>query len=187
MKTKWMKMTTIFLTIFLAGTLAWAQPPKPKGMPMMKSQHFGMMQKMLDLTDDQIDQMKQLNLDRTKEFLPLRNEMAVLKARYHALVTAEKPDQKSINANIDKQTDLMNKMMKLRAKYSLKMRDILTEEQWLLIQSHKSMMKKGMSMRGKSGMQGGMGPCGKGMRGPGPAMGPGGRPGMFNEDIDIEK
>ncbi len=177
-------MTTIFMTIFLAGTLAWAQPPKGKGMPMMKSQHSGMMQKMLDLTDDQIDQMKQLNLDRTKESLPLRNEMAVLKAQYHALVTAEKPNQKSINANIDKQTDLMNKMMKLRAKYSLKMRDILTEEQWLLIQSHKG-MKTGMSMH--NGMQGGMGPCGKGMRGHGPAMGPGGRPVMFNKDVDIEK
>ncbi len=174
-------MTTIFLTLFLAGTLAWAQPPKGRGMPLKKSQHFGMMQSMLDLTDAQQEQMKQLNLERTKELLPLRNEMAVLKARYHALVTAEKPDQKAINANIDKQTDLINKMMKLRAKYSGKMRDILTEEQWLLIQSHKSMIIKGMSMHGKGGMQGGMGHCGKGMRGPG------GRSVMFNEDVDIEK
>ncbi len=192
-----MKTSAIMLAILFAGALAYAQPPKGKGMPP-KGTHYAMMQNMLNITDEQKDQMKQLSLDKAKEFLPLRNEMAVLKAQYKALVQAEKPDQKAINANIDKQTSLMNKMMKLRTKYMLKMRDILTEEQWLMIQNH-----RGMRVHG--GMKAGPGP--KGMKpGSGPqtgwgygyghshrmgqhfgyGQGPCGRS-VVNEDVDIEK
>lgn len=184
MKTRITKATLTLLVLFMTGAMVFSQPPagKPmKGTPP-RAPHYAMMQNMLDLTDAQKDQMKQMRLNMTKEMLPLRNEMAVLKAEYRKLITAEKPSKKEINANIDKQTDLMNKMKKVRADYSLKMRDILTEEQWLMIQSHRGMMGKG-TMRKGPGMKSrgaGFGPCGMG-KAPRPGMGPGMR---FNAGDD---
>jgi Spy/CpxP family protein refolding chaperone len=180
MKRKFFKTTVIALAVLFTGTLAYSQPPRGKGMPSPGT-HFAMKQNMLNLTDEQKDQMKQMFLDRMKETLPLRNEMAVLKAEYRQLIAAEKPDQKNINANIDKQTDLINKMKKVHAKYTLKMRDVLTEEQWLIMQSHKGMRGKGGPQAGFHGKGMGAGPCGMGNN-KGPSMrkpGMKSRPGMM--------
>ncbi len=178
MKTIMTKTMITMMVLFLTGTMAFSQPPAGKamkGMPQRAPQK-AMMQKMLDLTPEQMEQMKQMRLEMTKEMLPLRNDMAILKAEYRKLITAEKPSQKEINANIDKQTALINKMKKVRASHMLKMRDILTEEQWLMIQSHRSMKGKG-AMRGAAGHHGmkrpGAGPCGRGMT---PPAGMQGRP-----------
>ncbi len=175
---------TAMMVLFLSGTMVFSQPPAGKTMKGMPSQapKNMMMQKMLDLTPEQIDQMKQMRLEMTKEMLPLRNDMAILKAQYRKLISAEKPSQKEINANIDEQTALINKLKKMRAKHMLKMREILTEEQWLMIQSHRGMYGKG-AMRSGAGFghhgmkRGGAGPCGRGMTAPagvqGRPMGPG--------------
>ena len=191
MKTRTMKNTMLLFVLLLGGTVLYAQTPqgKPvpgKGMMPAVAQRRAMMQEMLNITDEQKDQMKQMFLDRMKETLPLRNEMAVLKAEYRQLISAEKPNQKDINANIDKQTDLINKMKKVRAKYALKMRDILTEEQWLIMQSHRGMGGKGGPGAGFHGKGMGAGPCGMGngqrpgMRKPaGVKSGMGPRPGMM--------
>jgi Spy/CpxP family protein refolding chaperone len=178
MKTIMTKTMTAMMVLFLTGTMAFSQPPAGKAMKGMPQQapQKAMMQKMLDLTPEQMEQMKQMRLEMTKEMLPLRNDMAILKAEYRKLITAEKPSQKEINANIDKQTALINKMKKVRASHMLKMRDILTEEQWLMIQSHRGMQGKG-AMRGGAGHHGmkrsGAGPCGRGMT---PPAGMQGRP-----------
>jgi len=161
-----MKNTMLLFVLLLGGTVLYAQPPqgKPvpgKGMMPAVAQRRAMMQEMLNITDEQKDQMKQLRLDMTREMLPLRNEMGVLRAEYRKLMGAEKPDEKSINANIDKQTALMNKMKKVRSKYALKMRSILTEEQWLMIQSRKGMSGRGGMKGHRPGFSGhGAGPCG---------------------------
>ncbi len=150
------------LVWMIGGGLLLAQPPKGKPVPP-RQPAFGMMQERLGLTDEQKDRMKQLMLERTKELLPLRNEMAVLKAEYHKLMAAEKPSRKEIDAIIDKQTALMNKMRKLQATYVLKMRKVLTEEQWLMIQAHRGMHGKGMKGAPYRYNQGhGYGPCGFG-------------------------
>ena len=184
MKTRITKATLTLLVLFLTGTMAFPQPPAGKVIPGVppRTPHYAVMQNMLNLTDEQKDQIKQMRLNMMKEMLPLRNQMAVLKAEYRMLITAEKPSKKEINANIDKQTALMNKMKKARADHMLKMRNILTEEQWLMIQSHKGMKGRG-GMRGGPGMKArgtgmGMGPCGMskgprpGMAGRGMGMGP---------------
>ncbi len=183
MKTRTMKNAMLLFMLLLAGTVMYAQPPRGKPVPgtrMMSpaAPRRAMMQEKLNITDEQKDQMKQLRLDMMKEMLPLRNEMGVLKAEYRQLMGAEKTDEKSLNANIDKQTALMNKMKKARSQYAMKMRSILTEEQWLMIQSHRSRSGKGGMKGHRAGFSGpGAGPCGMaatGRRGYGAhRMGPG--------------
>ncbi len=154
----------MMIALLMSGGVLLAQPPMGKPGPANRPA-YGMMQGMLNLTDEQKEQMKQIALDRTKEMLPLRNEMAVLKAEYRKLMAAEKPSEKELSANIDKQTALMNKMKKTGMKYALKMREVLTEEQWLMIQTHRGMRGKGM--RGvpyRYGKGPGPGPCGMGPR-----------------------
>ena len=92
--------------------------------------------------------------------------MKVLLAEYRELISAEKPDMKAINNNIDARTKLMNEIMKKNADYQLKFRNILTEEQRLMIQCHKGMMgpHKGKGMYRGFRQWGPRGP----MQGPGP-------------------
>ena len=132
------------MIFIIAGLSTFSQPQKGQMMAEKPGYHMQMrMQNMLNLTDEQQTQMKDLRLERTKEMLPLQNRMRVLMAEYRELISAEKPDTKAINGNIDERTKLMNEIMKKRADYQLKFRNILTEEQWLTIQSHKGKMGPG--------------------------------------------
>ncbi|MCD6202342.1 MAG: periplasmic heavy metal sensor [Bacteroidales bacterium] len=166
MKTKFFKTGTAIMIFLIAGMTSYSQPPKGNKMAQKPGYYQMQMQSFLKLTEDQQSKMKELRLNKTREMLPLQNKMKVLFAEYRELVSAEKPDMKAINNNIDARTKLMNEIMKKNAAYKLKFRNILTDEQWLLIVSHKGMMgphkSKGMHRRFRQ-----QGPCGL-MQGRGP-------------------
>jgi Spy/CpxP family protein refolding chaperone len=92
----------------------------------------------LDLSEEQQEQMNALRLEHTKTMLPLRNEMAELKARERTLISKEEVDMKALNSVIDEQSELANKMHKLRVEHRVAVREILTEEQILELQSLRS-------------------------------------------------
>ncbi len=166
MKTTILKTGTAIMVFLIAGMASFSQPPAGNKMGQKPGYHKMQMQNMLNLTEEQQSKMKDLRLDKTREMLPLQNRMKVLLAEYRELVSAEKPDMKAINNNIDARTKLMNEIMKKNTAYKLKFRNILTEEQWLMIQSHKGMMgpHKGQGMHRGFRQQG---PCGP-MQGQGP-------------------
>ena len=155
MKTRMMKTGVAIMIFFMAGVIGFSQPPKGK-MMNQKPGYAMQMKNMLNLTSDQETQLKNLRLNREKEMLPLQNRMKVLWAEYHELISAEKPNMKAVNANIDARTKLLNQMMKKNVDFRLKFRNILTEEQWLMIQSHKGKMGYGQQGRGM-GLGAGMG------------------------------
>ncbi len=148
MKAGIMKTGTVVMIFLMAGIVGFSQPPKGRMMMQEPGYHQVQMQKFLKLTDDQQTKLKDLKLAQTKEMLPLRNKMMVLMAEYHELISAEKPDMKKVNANIDARTKLMNQIMKKNAEFKLKFRNILTEEQWLILQSRAGKMKRGFHGRG---------------------------------------
>ena len=82
-----------------------------------------------DLTDDQKSQMKELRFQMQKTILPLQNRIGEYDAKMKTLTTAEQADMKAINKVIDSKTDVLAKMMKLKAENHQKVRAILTEEQ----------------------------------------------------------
>jgi len=89
----------------------------------------------LNLSDEQQQQIDDLRVKHFKEVQPLRDEMFELKARQRTLMNAVKPDVKAINDKLDKISDIQNKLAKLRVDHRLKVRNILTDEQVVLMQS----------------------------------------------------
>ncbi|RPI44517.1 MAG: periplasmic heavy metal sensor [Bacteroidetes bacterium] len=83
----------------------------------------------LDLDEEQQEQLKNLRLEHYKEMKPLRNQMTELKAREKTLMSEENVDVKALNSVIDSETELLNRIMKIRAEHQISVRDILTDEQ----------------------------------------------------------
>ena len=84
---------------------------------------------MPDLTEEQKSQMKDLRFQMQKIILPLQNQIGEYDAKMKTLTTAEQADMKAINKVIDNKTDVLAKMMKLKAENHQKIRAILTDEQ----------------------------------------------------------
>jgi len=126
----------------------------------------------MDLTDAQQEQLKSLRLELYKEIKPLRSKMIELKAREQTLLLEDKVDMKALNSVIDEQSDLNNKIRKLRAEHRVKVRAMLTDEQKMIMDQRRSSRNYGRGWGDGYGCprgfrQWGDGPGGRG-NGPGP-------------------
>ena len=97
--------------------------------------------KALNLSDAQKQALKQSMLAMQKEIKPLRNELGEALAHQKTLVSADSPDMKAIDKNLDKIGDLRTEMSKVRVKYQLEMRAQLTPEQQIKFDMLKERMK----------------------------------------------
>lgn len=95
----------------------------------------------LNLTDAQKETFKNGMIAMQKEMKPLRNELGELTARQKTLVSADEPDMKAINKNLEKIGELKTQMAKIQVKHRLEMRSQLTEEQKLKFDMHKTKMR----------------------------------------------
>jgi len=87
----------------------------------------------LDLTEAQQEQLSALRLDHYKSMKPLRSEMAELNARKQTLLSQEEVELKAVNRVIDQQSDLSNKIQKKQVANWLVCREILTDEQQMIL------------------------------------------------------
>ena len=86
-------------------------------------------------TDEQKEAIKSLRIESAKELKPLKNEIRELMARQQTLTTADSPDTKAIEKNIDKMAEVKAEMTKIRAKQHQEIRKLLTDEQLLRFDS----------------------------------------------------
>ncbi len=82
-----------------------------------------------NLTEQQSQQIEKLRVEHLKKMNTIRAEMEKLRAEKHALMIAEKPDQKVIDAIIDKMAAQRATMQKEQARHHLAVRALLTDEQ----------------------------------------------------------
>jgi Spy/CpxP family protein refolding chaperone len=159
-----MKTTAYFSAILLAvSTFAqgdlFAQPGEQKDessrnehRTLFRKGHAGQQEEgnIPNLSDEQKGKIKDFRLSFLKEVQPLRNHLNELKAKQKTLATADKPDLKSINANIDEITSTQNQIMKLRASFRQQVRALLTDEQRIYFDMHgKAEMKNGRHFMGR--------------------------------------
>ncbi len=105
-----------------------------------------------DLTEEQEAKIKELRVDHLKEMKPFRNQVNELRARKQTLMTSDNANLKEINSVIDKMTDIQSKMMKATAKHHQEVRNLLTDEQKLFLDSRRmrgSTYGKGMRNAGR--------------------------------------
>ena len=108
---------------------------------------------LLDLTDGQAEQIKELRLAYYKEVQPLRAQMSELAIKNRNLMMAGDVDTKAVNASIDEKTNVMNKLMKKQAEFQKEFRNLLTDEQKILLDNSGRGfgMRKGMRNFGRRG------------------------------------
>lgn len=114
--------------------------------PGMNKEHDGMA-KGLDLTDAQKDAFKQGMMALQKDLKPLRNELGEVTAHQKTLESADTPDFKAINKNLEKIGELKVAMAKAQVKHRLDMRAQLTDEQRLKFDMFKDKKKNGKGAR----------------------------------------
>lgn len=155
-----LKSVSVFALSALLTIGLNAQPRRGQGPCQGPDQGFkrANFQTALNLSEEQQDQMKTLRLEHQKAMIPLRNKMIELKAQNRTLMSESEVDLKLVNKNIDDQTALSNKIQKLQTEHKLAVKEILTDEQEMMIASRAG--KRGMQGFGKhSGYGKGQGPA----------------------------
>lgn len=144
--------TKILLVIVCLGvsTALFAQPRERENQRPFRGERFEQQKgpdgpaQALNLTDEQKEAFRQSMLALQKQLQPLRNLLGEVEAHQRTLMTAEKPDLKDINKNIEKIGEIKVEMAKLQAKHRLEMRAQLNDEQRLKFDMFKHhQMKEG--------------------------------------------
>ncbi len=145
MKTKRLIVIAL-LYLFMTGTALFAQPcgdhPQPKmheqavpdtelpGMsPHTRGVHEAGLPPIPDLTKEQAEKIKQLNLQLRKKILPLDAEINEKEAKLQTLRISDKPEIRTMNALIDDISTLRGSIMKLLNETHFDIRKLLTEDQ----------------------------------------------------------
>jgi len=163
-----MKKIILFTTaLFLGFSVLSAQPCANR--MKAQAQKPGFSQKanfQSNFSEEQLVKMKELRLEYAKNSLEIKNKLKVLTAEYHGMMTGEKQDLNAINKKIDQMQELKTQLFKMSTKHKLDVRNLMSEEQKIQIDSR---MSKGqgnsrpagcrMQAQGKPGA--GRGPCGR--------------------------
>lgn len=93
-------------------------------------------------TDEQQEQLTNLQSNRDEELKPLNDELRELKAHHITLTTADEPDLDAIYESIDKINEIEASIEKIQVKYQQDVRSILTEEQLQRFGNRERMMSR---------------------------------------------
>jgi hypothetical protein len=150
-------VATVALLLSTSSLLAQQGPNHSMMKGKRDGAQMGNMSRIPNLSEEQKSMIKELHIAHYKETQPIKNQLQELKARQKSLSTADKPDIKAINANIDDITKLQNKLMKSRAAMHQQVRALLNDEQKMWFDQHgkRAEFQKGHHgmMRGKRGME----------------------------------
>ncbi len=94
-------------------------------------------------TEEQKAEMKKIHFETAKKEKPLKDQLRELEAHQQTLVTADAPDTKAINKNIEEIGKLKTDLAKIQVEGRLKARALMTDEQKLMMDSKKDFMHQG--------------------------------------------
>ncbi len=146
MNVQWKKMTTIMLVALLMIPMTAVQAkPNPGAMKGKPGMFIG-----LDLTDNQIDLLKNDRVKRQKEMIRLRSDLETVRVDLAESASAKVPNVKEINRLSTRIGDIHGQMTAERTKGIVYMRSILTDEQKKQMDTRRviSGMKKDKGKRG---------------------------------------
>jgi Spy/CpxP family protein refolding chaperone len=104
--------------------------PDMGGPGMMMDQSVMKFMDDMKLTEDQKDKLREIHGENKRDIISLRHEIELAVFDMQEEYKKEKSDPAKINSCIDKIADAQKKMMKIRSAQMLKMKAILTPEQF---------------------------------------------------------
>ncbi len=105
----------------------------------------------LNLTDDQQAKLADIHDRQARRAIPIQGDLRIAALDLRKVMRADKPDQRAIDAQIDKIASLRASLQKSRVASMLEARSVLTPAQQKLMRE-----ARGMRMRGRMGMGHGM-------------------------------
>lgn len=148
-----MKTTLLLAAVLFFGQVLQAQPGRARMDRGPRMGNFQECQMIPELSDTQKEEIQNLRTSHLKEMQNFRNQVGENRAAYRTLMSADKADQKAIDANIDAYTKLRNQMMKKQSAHQQAIRNLLTDDQKVIFDNRGNRGRQGAGMRGK-GMQG---------------------------------
>ncbi len=127
----------------------------------MKGHHMSLsplaMKDELGLKEDQVKAIEPLETDYRKNAIKSRADIRIAMIDFGSLLDQKSPNRSAISAKVDEISGLQKQMMMYRVDTLLKLKEILTPEQYAQFRSQiKSQMERGMGrrMHGMGGMMG---------------------------------
>ncbi len=103
-----------------------------------------------NLTDEQIQQIRDIRTSGQKAALPVKNQLREKRAKLITLTSADKYDAKAVNAVVDDISKLEKTMMLFQIEHRQQIRSVLTEEQRVIFDSFAGGRKKSnMGQKGR--------------------------------------
>ena len=140
----------------------------PKGVPpaMMKK----VLKEKVGLNDQQVEKISQLQYQADREKLDIHHEIQKTRLDLEQHMQADKPSEAKVFAQIDKIGALETRLKKNRVGLMLKIRKLVTPEQWQKMEEmHAKRKMNRRERRVRKRFEGGQGGAGTGgPRGPGP-------------------
>lgn len=158
---KWIAIgTTLVLGVMSSGLMAQSVEPGQWGGPAIRQGHRGRgagllalldnprVKAYLNLTDPQVDQLRQIAVESQKVAVKNRAEVEVREIELRELLRADQPDREAIMKKLDELSSLRGNLMKQRVEALLSARSVLTPEQQKKVRSFLE-NREGFGMRGE--------------------------------------
>ena len=101
---------------------------------------------MLDLTDAQKDQIKEIHLAHMKDIQPLRDEVKINRVKVDALLKKDVPDMKEIVSLVEANGKLLTQIQVKGIEQKINVRSLLTDEQKIMYDARSERMGKRRAM-----------------------------------------
>lgn len=131
------KLLIITLGLLVASGAALAQSAAPQG--SMRLNRHPMLFAQLKLTDQQKAEAKKVWFDLKQKQIDVRAQLQHARLDYHELATADKPDQKALNAKIQDMANLRAQLQQNKLDSWFSVNKLLTAEQqkvWQKVLEH---------------------------------------------------
>ncbi|MEA1875028.1 MAG: Spy/CpxP family protein refolding chaperone [Bacteroidota bacterium] len=148
MKTKTLLTQVFIAVLFLSTIQVQGQGRNFDGQRQRNSnaEYRGQDCRIPDLSDEQEAQITELRNAHYAEVKNSKADLAILRAEKQRLIIADSPDANAINAKIDAMSEIQSEMQKNRVAHRLAVRNLLTPEQKVYFDMHRS------SRNGRYGM-----------------------------------
>jgi Spy/CpxP family protein refolding chaperone len=100
-----------------------------------------------DLTEGQLDQIKDLHTAHLKDIKPLKNDVKINHAILDALQTEDDPDLNRINELIEENGKLLTEIRKKQVAHKLEIRNLLTDDQKIFFDNKMQRMRMASKAR----------------------------------------
>jgi Spy/CpxP family protein refolding chaperone len=138
-----MKVLIAVVALFGLSLSLMAQPPQRQH-EFHKRDYVGIA--MMDLTEAQKADVKEIQIARMKEVQPLKDELNINRAKLNALVNKDNPDMKKIVSLAEANGKIMTNIHIKQIESKIRVRALLTDEQKVIYDAHEGQPGRRMAI-----------------------------------------